>query len=407
MGLDQRLDVFGSVVVVMLWSCNFGYFSNLKANNRCWQNKVLLLLESMEETKNGGRKPFRILSISGGGTRGIIPSLILLRLEQITGCLIGDLFDLFIGTSTGAMICAVLTIPKFEPVDGKEANASSAVVPKYTSKDLLDVYLKEGPMVFESSRWRRVTTINGVYGPMYYTKNRDERFNVWMGDTRLKDLMGDVLFTSYDLCTKSPIFFKSRKARSEAESDYLLSDCIKAATAAPTVWSPHLIRLEDDTSEKKELLREGLYMDALHGKNPSMFALVEAIKHYGVSAEDVVLLSLGTGHSRKHEDPKKIVITGPAFLMEAFNNTINANTMSTMYMVRALIRNPSQVLDLDPPLSEEHMGITDVSREHIDYMIKVTQEYMAQHEEEIVAFAKLLMPESQWKPQIPEKPEVN
>src|SRR6478609_4499660 len=63
---------------------------------------------------NGTRegKKFRVLSISGGGTRGIIPSLILLRLEQITGHHVTDMFDLLIGTSTGAMICGVLTIPQ-------------------------------------------------------------------------------------------------------------------------------------------------------------------------------------------------------------------------------------------------------------------------------------------------------
>jgi len=141
-------------------------------------------------------------------------------------------------------------------------------------------------------------------------------------------------------------------------------------------------------------------MDALHGKNPSMFGFIEAVKHYGVAPDDVILLSLGTGYSRKHEDPKKIVTAGPAFLMEAFNNTINANTLSTMYMIRALVKDQSQILDLDPALSEEHMGITDVSKDHINYMIKVTQEYMAEHEEEILAFARQLIPESEWKPEI-------
>ena len=72
-------------------------------------------------TDDGVRKKrkFRVLSISGGGTRGIIPSLVLLRLEQITGHHVIDMFDLMIGTSTGAMICAVLTIPQKEQVDAK------------------------------------------------------------------------------------------------------------------------------------------------------------------------------------------------------------------------------------------------------------------------------------------------
>src|ERR1700710_2167569 len=95
-------------------------------------------------------KKCRILSISGGGSRGIIPALVLVRLEQITGRHATELFDLFIGTSTGAMITSVLNIPKGgDGDDGKK-------VPKYGAKDLLDVYIKEGPIVFESSMWKKM-----------------------------------------------------------------------------------------------------------------------------------------------------------------------------------------------------------------------------------------------------------
>lgn len=324
-------------------------------------------------------KKFRVLSISGGGSRGIIPSLILMRLEQITGRHVTELFDLFIGTSTGAMINAVLNMPNSNKDDGKKW--------KYTAKDLLDVYLKEGPIVFESSMWKKMTTINGIYGPKYYTKNRDDRFKAWMEDTRIKDLLSDVVFTSYDMCTKSPVFFKSRKARLCEDDDYMLVDCIKAATAAPTVWSPHPIN-------------KGLYMDALYGKNPSMFGLIEAIHHYDVKMEDIVLLSLGTGYSRTHTDPANIYTTGPSFLMEAFNSTINANTMSTMYMLRCLLGDTSRIMDIDIPLGEEHMGITDVSKDHINHMIQKTHEYMTENHDEIIAFAKMLIPESEWKKEI-------
>ena len=335
------------------------------------------------EGQCGNRKKFRILSISGGGTRGIIPSLVLVRLEQITGRHCTELFDLFIGTSTGAMISAVLTIPTDEENPTSPMNKW-----KYTAKDLLDVYIKEGPIVFESSMWKKVTTINGLYGPMYYTKNRDERFKVWMGETRLKDLLNEVMFTSYDMSTECPIFFKSRKARTDSKFDFLVSDCIKAATAAPTVWPPHLI---DEHVEE-----EGLYMDALYGKNPSMFGLMEALRHHDCTTDDILLLSLGTGFSRKRSDPKNIITSGPGFLVDAFNSTINANTMSTMYMVRGLIKNPSRVLDIDIPLDKAHMGITDVSKEHINHLIKVTLEYLEEHEDELIGFAKQLLPESEW-----------
>ncbi len=50
----------------------------------------------------------RILSIDGGGTRGMIPATILENLEIETGKSVLDLFDVFIGTSTGGIIVAAL-----------------------------------------------------------------------------------------------------------------------------------------------------------------------------------------------------------------------------------------------------------------------------------------------------------
>jgi uncharacterized protein len=390
-------------------------------------------------------KPFRILSISGGGSRGIIPSIVLLRLEQMTGRHATELFDLFVGTSTGAMISAVLNIPdsvddivtpqelkcqnnvqdgqeklqdgqeklqdghdKLQDVqdklqDGQDKvkndyddvllqdsqhcsiNPTKSVSKKkwkYSAKDLLDVYIREGPIVFEGSLLRKWYTINGLYGHLYDTRKRDERFKAWMGETRLKDLLSDVILTSYERCTRSPVFFKSRKARSELADDHPLLDCVKAATAAPTVWPyhPH---------------KDGLYMDALYGKNPSMFGVVEALHHYNVEKDNVLLMSLGTGFCDTHTDSKKVITSGTGFLLDAFDSTVNANTKSTMYMVKCLLKE-NHVLDIDIPITEQHLAITDVSTEHIEYLIDATHKYLDDHHSEIVEFAKRLVPESQW-----------
>ena len=304
--------------------------------------------------------------------------MILVKLEQITGKHATELFDLFIGTSTGAMICSVLTTPA--PSD------SNLTTPwKYTAKDLLDVYIKEGAITFESSMWRKVTTINGLYGPMYHTRNRDDRFKAWIGDLKIRDTLKDIILTSYDMCTQSPHFFKTRKARDSEDENHFLIDCIKAATAAPTIWPPHPIG-------------KGLYIDALYGKNPALFGVIEASKHYKAPLDNIKLLSLGTGHMRKREEPNKITTSGPAFLMEVFNSTINANTLSTTYMLRQLLNGNSDILDLDPALGETHMGICDMTKANINYLIKTTGEYISHHETEIVEFARTLLPEEQWTP---------
>ncbi len=60
------------------------------------------------ENQTAEKKTLRVLSIDGGGTRGMIPATILENLERETGKSIIDLFDVFIGTSTGGIIVAAL-----------------------------------------------------------------------------------------------------------------------------------------------------------------------------------------------------------------------------------------------------------------------------------------------------------
>lgn len=56
-------------------------------------------------------RTWRILSIDGGGIRGIIPAVLLRQMEERTGYQISDLFDFVTGTSTGAIIALGLTTP--------------------------------------------------------------------------------------------------------------------------------------------------------------------------------------------------------------------------------------------------------------------------------------------------------
>src|SRR5512133_1606572 len=80
-----------------------------------------------------------VLSVDGGGIRGVIPAMVLADLEERTGKHTAELFDLIAGTSTGGIIALALTVPD---KDGK---------PRWMAADLVDLYLIEGPRIFEHS----------------------------------------------------------------------------------------------------------------------------------------------------------------------------------------------------------------------------------------------------------------
>jgi len=95
--------------------------------------------------------PIRILSIDGGGIRGIIPALVLARIEQLTNRPIAQLFDLVAGTSTGGILALGLTIPKFP---GR---------PLYRAKEFVSMFEHEGPRIFSRSMVRTLLTTDSLF----------------------------------------------------------------------------------------------------------------------------------------------------------------------------------------------------------------------------------------------------
>lgn len=330
--------------------------------------------ESYQQRGPNCRPKLRVLSLSGGAVRGLLPAVILAHIEEITGKPISQLFDLIVGTSTGSIIATLLTIPK----------EKGSTKPKYTAKDLIDVYLHECPKVFSNSTWKNITSGYGVYAPRFSTKLRDQLFDEWIGEYMMSETIVDIVIPTYELCTKENVFFKTRKAKLVKEDDFPIKEVVKGALAAPTVFPPHP-------------LNDRLYMDALYGKSPAMFSVIEAIKHYGVTLEDIDLLDMGTGFSEdgSAEDISKTTQNGVGFLLEAFNCTINGNTKSTAYMVNQLLRyRKDQCFQIEHYIEKEYINFIDVTPKTLNYLHDTATKYVHDNLERLVSFLSRLVPET-------------
>jgi uncharacterized protein len=227
-------------------------------------------------------QPRFMLSIDGGGMRGIIPAIVLAYLEENTGLPTARAFDLIGGTSTGGILALGLTKPNAE---GR---------PEYSAKQLVDLYEHEGDRIFHKSRLWQIRSLNGLAdnrypeGPLEAVL-RDRYF----GDTPMSAALTEVILTSYDLYESAPFIFKRSYAREKPEWDYPMWWVARSTSAAPTYFDPFEIepRLPE---ERQHVLADG----GVFANNPALCAYVEALDIWGPETE-IIVCSIGTGQKRE------------------------------------------------------------------------------------------------------------
>ena len=221
-------------------------------------------------------KLVKILSIDGGGIRGIIPAMLLAHIETTAGRPIAQLFDLVAGTSTGGILALGLTIPK------------TAATPLHSARQLVDLYEKQGRQIFSRSLWRRFVSCDNLMHEKYSASGIEAVLTGYFGDSRLRDAATDVLVTSYEIGRSFPFFFKSSNARRRPDYDFPARYVARATSAAPTYFAP--MKLPSGTNSDYYTLIDG----GVFANNPAACALVEARTTHP-EAGDFLVVSLGTG----------------------------------------------------------------------------------------------------------------
>lgn len=227
---------------------------------------------------------YRILSIDGGGIRGIIPAVLLEKMEEVTERPISKLFDMIAGTSTGGIIAAGLTTPACS------GSSSGSLSPRFRASELLELYEKRGADIFARSLWDGIVSLGGVGDERYPSDGIERVLKEYLGDVQLKDTLTELLVTSYEIHERRPYFFKRHKAQTcPAERNHLLRDLARATSAAPTYFEPAKVTTTVDGAKTRYLVDGGVFAN-----NPALCAYAEAVK-LGNRPEDIFLVSLGTG----------------------------------------------------------------------------------------------------------------
>jgi len=207
----------------------------------------------------------RILSIDGGGIRGIIPLCILVELEKQTGKLTREIFDMVAGTSTGAIIAA-------------------AVAAGITAEKTLELYKTLGHRIFKTDWLAFIATLGGM---KYHSKDCAAVCREIIGDVTLNDLPIDIMLTMVRVKDGKPFYaVKDNPYNAGTMGCLKLADCVAASAAAPTFFDPY------------DVPGIGRCVDGGTGiaGNPVYQACVEAFYYTGAYTPlESVVVSLGTG----------------------------------------------------------------------------------------------------------------
>jgi patatin-like phospholipase/acyl hydrolase len=235
-------------------------------------------------------RPRFVLSIDGGGMRGIIPAVVLAYLEDRMELPAASAFDLIGGTSTGGILALGLTKP-----DGDQE-------PQYSAAQLVDLYKDEGERIFHRSRLWEIRSLGGLADNRYPEGPLEEVLrDHYFGETPMSTAVTEVILTSYDLYGSEPFIFKRSYAREKPEWDYPMWWVARSTSAAPTYFDPFGIegRLPD---EHDHVLADG----GVFANNPTLCAYVEALDIWGADTE-IVVCSIGTGQKRERQLTKRQV----------------------------------------------------------------------------------------------------
>lgn len=236
-------------------------------------------------------KYFRVLSIDGGGIRGIIPGQILVtvedKLRKKTGdrnTKIGDYFDLIAGTSTGGILTCLYLCPG-------EKNAKK---PKFNAEQAVELYLERGDEIFDISLWQKITSVGGIVDEKYSADELESALKDYFKDLKLSKLIKPCLIPSYDIKRREAHFFNQMNAIANDKDNFLIRDVARATSAAPTYFE--VARIMSDANIPYPLIDGGVFAN-----NPALCAYAEVRKKFKTTAKDMVVLSLGTGHIKHNK----------------------------------------------------------------------------------------------------------
>ena len=251
----------------------------------------------------------KILTIQGGGLKGIIPATVLANFEDKVGRKCCNIFDLITGTSTGAIIGGILA-----------SGVKSAL-------DIKNLYINDGKKLF-TPRIPFAPFLGYLIGSKYNRKLFIDKITELTDNKVLGDVATEFMATTFNLCSGRTHFIYSTDPYEKIYKlwEIISWSALSAAGYFDKISAPDFL-WDDFKSDGtiEEDIKGGVFQDGGQGiNNCTLGAVIAAAVARKWDNEKIIILSLGCGNYHKRSSFKKSSKTGVAgqvvkFFSEARN----------------------------------------------------------------------------------------
>ncbi|MEL7425385.1 MAG: patatin-like phospholipase family protein [Bacteroidota bacterium] len=311
-------------------------------------------------------KAVRVLSIDGGGMRGVIPATILAELEDLLIAETGeastrlvDYFDFFTGTSTGGILICLYLLP----------DPQNPTRPRYSAREVLALYTQQGPLIFYRNLKRRLTSMMGFTKDKFDSAQMAKMLRRFMGEAPLSSALKPCLIPAYDISQQAAYCFDSHLAKQKQSSNFPIWQVAQATASAPVYFEPMVVQAQDGS--RRTLIDGGIFAN-----NPSLTAYLH-LQGNLPSATPIHLLSLGTGCTAKPYQVKDFKAKGILRCWKPLLHVLGtAKKHSTEMQVCTLLkRGSNQYYRLNPKLLGVSSQMDNTSPKQIAGLQQLAREF--------------------------------
>ncbi|GFY93841.1 acyl transferase/acyl hydrolase/lysophospholipase superfamily protein [Actinidia rufa] len=340
-------------------------------------------------------KMVTVLSIDGGGIRGIIPGTLLgfleSKLQELDGAeaRIADYFDVIAGTSTGGLVTTMLAAP----------NKNNR--PMFAARDINNFYMEHCPKIFpQSSRNNFIGAVTGLFGtitgPKYDGKYLKTMVKDLLGNLTLKQTLTDVIIPTFDIKRLQPIIFSTDDANEDVSKNALLSDICLGTSAAPTFLPAHYFETKDASGKTRSY---DLIDGGVAANNPTLMAITHISKELlmgkfdfvdikPMESSNMLVLSLGTGVPKQAEKYSAPAASKWGLLNWVYNNgampllDIYGDASSDMVdihvstLFRSLNNEKNYIRIQDDTLTGDAASLDIATKENMERLVQIGNELL-------------------------------